>query len=148
MPSVKYVAITSKERLMVDASNEKFTFNYRDTVTQLLGRIQDSKEEKTVRNMHSHSFSFRRIDGLWFACVADDSFGKQMPFIFLQDVADTFKKTYPDLSTTDAVTIRAFTDTLVDKIAQYSSADEMDKVTRVEKGVDVCPAINFTITTA
>ncbi len=84
MPSVKYLVIASDDRILLDAANKKFDSKYSATVSKLLAKVQTQQKDKHMINMQNHTFAFRLIHDLWYVCVSDAGFGKQMPFIFLQ----------------------------------------------------------------
>lgn len=42
----------------------------------------------------SHLFHYICEDGLTYMCMADDSFGRRIPFAFLQDIKERFLERY------------------------------------------------------
>lgn len=49
---------------------------------------------KQARRRHSHLFHYICEDGLTYMCMADDSFGRRIPFAFLQDIKERFLERY------------------------------------------------------
>jgi vesicle-associated membrane protein 7 len=137
MPSVLYTLIAAGDRILVDHTNPRFTGNFRSTAAKLLYKAQNTGKEDTSFNLQGHVFSFRCACDAWFCAVSDEGYGKQMPFVFLKDVADTFAKQFTDVgSLTDSLVKAQFGEKLVAKVDQYSSADDSDKVATAQNNLD------------
>lgn len=59
-------------------------------------REENMKRRKLIYSWCSHRYLFHYIceDGITYMCMADDSFGRRVPFAFLQDLKDKFLSTY------------------------------------------------------
>ena len=84
MPSIIYSMVYFNNRVVVDYTNDRFVGNFRDTACKLLAKILASKKgDKASYTMQKHTFNFKNINNVWFMCMADEAYGKQMPFVFL-----------------------------------------------------------------
>ncbi|XP_057968387.1 vesicle-associated membrane protein 711-like [Malania oleifera] len=61
---------------------------------QILGKMQGNNDTNVSYSQDRYIFHVKRIDGLTTLCVADDAFGRRIPFVFLEDIHQRFVKTY------------------------------------------------------
>ncbi|KAB1208987.1 hypothetical protein CJ030_MR6G022955 [Morella rubra] len=62
---------------------------------QVLGTTQLGIEDSSTSYSHDpYVFHVRKTDGLTVLCMADDAFGRRIPFVFLEDIHLRFVKTY------------------------------------------------------
>jgi vesicle-associated membrane protein 7 len=63
----------------------------------LIGKWQKKKSclyRANRKNKDRYLFHYICEDGIIYMCMADDSFGRRIPFIFLQDLKEKFLNTY------------------------------------------------------
>jgi len=97
-----------------------------------------------------------RVQSLFFMCMADESYGRNMPFVFLKDVSDQFFQLYPQLAKSDSAADGArgevnmddltisklerqiqsdFTREMADRMLKYSSTDDFDTLSKIQRGI-------------
>ncbi|KAH7297107.1 hypothetical protein KP509_26G053800 [Ceratopteris richardii] len=61
---------------------------------QILEKLPNVADSHVSYSQGRFIFHVTKADGLTFLCMADDSFGRRIPFSFLEDVRSKFMKTY------------------------------------------------------
>lgn len=61
---------------------------------QILEKISGATDTHVSYSQDRYVFHVKRTDGLTFLCVADDSLGRRIPFVFLEDIHQRFVRTY------------------------------------------------------
>ncbi|CEG83963.1 Putative Vesicle-associated membrane protein 7 [Rhizopus microsporus] len=64
------------------------------TVTQAILEKIPPNNSKLTYVYDRYLFHYICEDGITYMCMADDSFGRRIPFIFLQDLKEKFLSTY------------------------------------------------------
>jgi len=77
-------------------------------------------------------------DGITFLCMADEQFGRRLPFLFLEDIKNQFRASYGDLGrSATAFGMNAdFSRVLQIKMDYYSNNPSADKVSKVKGEID------------
>lgn len=70
-----------------------FSGNFSTIAVQCLGKLPAQNNKHTYVCDH-HTFNFLVEDGFSFLAVADEEFGRQIPFTFLERVKDDFRHRY------------------------------------------------------
>lgn len=70
-----------------------FTGNFNTIANQCLAKLPPANNKHTYVCDH-HTFNFLVEDGFTFLAVADEEFGRQIPFTFLERVKDDFRHRY------------------------------------------------------
>ena len=55
-----------------------------------------SRARRAVRTSHRYLFHYVSENGIVYLCMADEEFGRRVPFNFLEDISKRFKTTYGD----------------------------------------------------
>jgi hypothetical protein len=109
------------------------------TTTQTQNQIDTTKQtNKQTRYHYRHTYNFKGQNGILFMCLAEEEFGRQMPFTFLEDVSKIFFQQYASpqaRSATSPGAYKQFQAVLTQKILQYSS--QMDTVTKIQRSLNV-----------
>lgn len=80
-----------------------------------------------------HMFHVLVNDGITFLCVSEESFGRRIPFAFLEDLKQRFFSTYAHICN-EAVAYEYnadFSPVMADKMAYYSNDPKADAINRV-----------------
>jgi len=93
-----------------------------------------------------HLFHCMVQDGLTYLCMADEEFGRRVPFTFLEDIKNRFKATYGDRGKTAlAYGMNAdFSRVLQNQMDYYSSNPNADKINRVKGEIDEVKSVMVT----
>ncbi|KAL5183519.1 Vesicle-associated membrane protein 711 [Glycine soja] len=115
---------------------------------QILSKINqgsdDTNNDSNVSFSHDrYVFHVKRTDGLTVLCMADDAFGRMIPFAFLEDIHKKFVKTYGRaiLSAPAYAMNDEFSRVLNQQMEYYSNDPNADRLNRL-KG-EMTQAINF-----
>lgn len=61
---------------------------------QILDKIPGTNDSHVSYSQDRYIFHVKRTDGITVLCVADDTAGRRIPFVFLEDIHGRFVKTY------------------------------------------------------
>ncbi|KAG6658633.1 vesicle-associated membrane protein 711-like [Carya illinoinensis] len=109
--------------------------NARDIARQVLGRAQQGIEDSNTSYSHDrYIFHVKRTDGLTVLCMADDAFGRRIPFAFLEDIHQKFVKTYGRaiLSAPFYAMNEEFSRILSQEMDRYSNDANADRLNRLK----------------
>jgi len=111
--------------------------NFTTIATRILGKIPQN-DNKMSYVADRHIFHYIVEDGLTFLCMADEEFGRRLPFSFLEDVKNRFKATYADRGKTAlAYGMNAdFSRVLQNQMDYYSNNPNADRINRVRNEID------------
>eukprot|EP00735_Rhodelphis_limneticus_P003370 TRINITY_DN14834_c0_g1::TRINITY_DN14834_c0_g1_i1::g.16286::m.16286 TRINITY_DN14834_c0_g1::TRINITY_DN14834_c0_g1_i1::g.16286 ORF type:complete len:218 (-),score=81.04,sp/Q86AQ7/VAM7B_DICDI/62.37/1e-85,Synaptobrevin/PF00957.16/6.3e+03,Synaptobrevin/PF00957.16/1.5e-34,Longin/PF13774.1/2e-23,DUF1798/PF08807.5/0.022,UvsY/PF11056.3/0.17,DUF16/PF01519.11/0.23 TRINITY_DN14834_c0_g1_i1:594-1247(-) len=87
---------------------------------------------------NKHVFHILIEDSLTYLCMADEEFGRRLPFAFLHDIKERFRSTYADSGKTALAYAmnEDFSKVLAKQMDFYSNNPNADKVTKVQKEID------------
>eukprot|EP00736_Rhodelphis_marinus_P003273 Rmarinus@m.26297 len=108
------------------------------TVTRcILEKIQQ-KDGAMSYVYNKHVFHILIDQGLTYLCMADEDFGRRLPFAFLHDVKERFKAAYGDGGQTALAYAMndEFSRVLAKQMDYYSNNPNADKVTKVQREID------------
>eukprot|EP00029_Vermamoeba_vermiformis_P002664 TRINITY_DN1303_c0_g1_i1.p1 TRINITY_DN1303_c0_g1~~TRINITY_DN1303_c0_g1_i1.p1 ORF type:complete len:255 (+),score=65.63 TRINITY_DN1303_c0_g1_i1:18-782(+) len=113
------------------------TGNIDKVVKKLLEKIP-SADGRMSYVFESHYFHYVVEDGITYLCMAEESFGRRIPFAFLEDVKNRFKVTYgARAKSAVAFTMQAdFAKTLQNLTEYYSNTQNSDKITKLKGELD------------
>jgi len=105
--------------------------------TRILGKIP-LNDNKMSYVADRHIFHYIVEDGITYLCMADEEFGRRLPFSFLEDIKNRFKATYADRGKTAlAYGMNAdFSRVLQNQMDYYSNNPNADRITRVRNEID------------
>lgn len=61
---------------------------------RILEKLPSGTDTRVSYSQDRHIFHIMRADGLTFLCMANDTFGRRIPFAYLEDIHMRFMKTY------------------------------------------------------
>ncbi|BAT76308.1 vesicle-associated membrane protein 711-like [Vigna umbellata] len=105
---------------------------------QILSKINvgdDNNKDSNVSFSHDrYVFHVKRTDGLTVLCMADDAFGRMIPFAFLEDIHKKFVKTYGRaiLSSPAYAMNDEFSRILSQQMDYYSNDPNADRLNRLK----------------
>lgn len=111
--------------------------NFTTIATRILGKIP-LNDNKMSYVADRHIFHYIVEDGITYLCMADEEFGRRLPFAFLEDIKNRFKATYGDRGKTAlAYGMNAdFSRVLQNQMDYYSNNPNADRITRVRNEID------------
>jgi vesicle-associated membrane protein 7 len=111
--------------------------NFTTIATRILGKIP-LNDNKMSYVADRHIFHYIVEDGITYLCMADEEFGRRLPFAFLEDIKNRFKSTYADRGKTAlAYGMNAdFSRVLQNQMDYYSNNPNADRITRVRNEID------------
>ncbi|KAL1931017.1 hypothetical protein VTP01DRAFT_10154 [Rhizomucor pusillus] len=89
--SLIYGVVAHGPTILAEHSNSSGNFG---TVTQAILEKIPPNNSKLTYVYDRYLFHYICEDGITYMCMADDSFGRRIPFAFLQDLKDKFLGTY------------------------------------------------------
>lgn len=108
------------------------------TVTRRILEKIPSQNDKMSYVYDRHIFHYIVDDGITYLCMADEEFGRRIPFAFLDDIKSRFKATYGDRGKT-AIAYGMNTDfsrVLQNQMDYYSNNPGADRINRVRGEID------------
>lgn len=111
--------------------------NFTTVTRRILEKIppQDAKMSYVYDR---HIFHYIVDDGITYLCMADEEFGRRIPFAFLEDIKNRFRATYGDRGRT-AIAYGMNTDfsrVLQNQMEYYSNNPGADRINRVRGEID------------
>jgi len=111
--------------------------NFTTVTRRILEKIppQDAKMSYVYDR---HIFHYIVEDGITYLCMADEEFGRRIPFAFLEDIKNRFRATYGDRGKT-AIAYGMNTDfsrVLQNQMDYYSNNPGADRINRVRGEID------------
>ncbi|KAJ3206838.1 Vesicle-associated membrane protein [Dinochytrium kinnereticum] len=82
-------------------------------------------------------FHYVQQKGVIYLCLTDDTFGRRIPFAFLEDIARRFESLYSDRAhTAIAYGLNEFSRTIASQMEYYSSDPASDRLRQVQGEID------------
>lgn len=135
MPII-YALVARGMEVLSEHTHANHTGNFGEIAQKIIARIQAQRDSKLTYVFEGHTFNFRLRSPYIFMCMADEEFGRNMPFVFLKDVGDEFLHAHPSSAQAPASAFRSFDDVLERKMAHYASPDEAGTVRQVQTGLE------------
>lgn len=88
---------------VVLAEHATLTGNFASVALQILQKIPSQENSQLTLVYDRYLFHYICKDGIIFMCMADDAFGRRIPFAFLQDIQKRFTTLYGQRAHTAAV---------------------------------------------
>jgi len=158
--SIIYTMVSRGTTILCECTNSGRTGNFSILSRKILKKIHKTKNtaKKITYVFEGHTFNFMRVQQLFFMCMADEPYGRNMPFVFLKDVSDQFFQLYPQLAKSvdaaadgaqggevnmDDLTVSKlerqiqsdFTREIADRMLKYSSTDDFDTLSKIQRGI-------------
>jgi len=119
--------------------------NFTTVTRRILEKIPPN-DNKMSYVYDRHIFHYVVDDGISYLCLADEEFGRRIPFAFLEDVKNRFKATYGDRGKTAlAYGMNAdFSRVLQNQMDYYSNNPNADRINRVRGEIDEVKSVMVT----
>lgn len=132
MPII-YSLVAQGTAVICEHTHPNHQGNFSQITRKILEKIHNQGDSKVTYLMEGHTFNFRICGNYIFMCMADEDFGRNMPFVYLKELSDEFFRMYKDNTPSS---YGAFQTVLVEVMKQYSTSDEHDTVAKIQKGLD------------
>eukprot|EP00249_Psilotum_nudum_P011891 c23450_g1_i1 orf=367-1026(-) len=101
---------------------------------QILEKLPGVGDSHVSYSQDRYVFHVKRTDGLVFLCMADNAFGRRIPFVFLEDIYGRFTKTYGQAGRTALPYAMndEFCRVLHQQMEYFSSDPNADKINRLK----------------
>lgn len=108
--------------------------NANTVARQILEKIPSVADSHVSYSQDRFIFHVTKADGLTFLCMANDTFGRRIPFAFLEDIHSRFMKAYGRTSHTAlAYSMNdEFSRVLNQQMEYYSNDPNADKINRMK----------------
>lgn len=116
-----------------------YSGNFSTVAVQCLSKVGQQRANKVTFNCDGHTFNFLQDEDYTYLVVADEAYGRNIPFKFLEIVKDDFSKTWGTKASTAAA--YSLNTTYGKKLKEHMDYVEMnpakfDKMSAVQKQVD------------
>ncbi|KAF8936072.1 Vesicle-associated membrane protein [Dissophora ornata] len=127
--SIIYALVAKGSIILTEYTNSSGNFT---TVTEAI-------LEKIPPNNSKLTYVYDREDGLIYMCMADDSFGRRVPFVFLQDVKEKFLAQYGRERALNSLVpygMNEFSNTLAKQMDYFSTNPDADRIKQVQGEIE------------
>jgi len=134
MPII-YSLVTRGSNVLAEYTGTSGNFT---TVTRRILEKIPPQDAKMSYVYDRHIFHYIVDDGITYLCMADEEFGRRIPFAFLEDIKNRFRATYGDRGKT-AIAYGMNTDfsrVLQNQMDYYSNNPSADRINRVRGEID------------
>ncbi|KAF9970606.1 Vesicle-associated membrane protein [Actinomortierella ambigua] len=134
--SIIYALVARGPIILAEYTNSSGNFL---TVTEaILDKIPPNNSKLTYV-YDRYLFHYICEDGLTYMCMADDTFGRRVPFAFLQDMKERFLDQYSyerALSATVPYGMNEFSKTIAKQMEYFSTNPNADKIKQVQGEIE------------
>jgi len=147
MPLI-YCLVARGSAIISECAHPHITGNFVDVCKRVFRKVRSKKHAKKITYMkEGHTFNFLVRNDTTFMCMCDEAYGRNMPFTFLNDIADQFFKKYASSDDNlddnekleDGLAMTEikgdFLSILSEKMKQYSNSDN-DPIVKIEQQVE------------
>lgn len=101
---------------------------------RILEKLPPGGDSRISYSQDRHIFHIMKADGLVFLCMANDTFGRRIPFAYLEDIHTRFIKTYGRVANTALAYAMndEFSRVLHEQMDYFSSNPNADTINRVK----------------
>eukprot|EP00696_Hemimastix_kukwesjijk_P013726 gnl/Hemi2/2736_TR960_c0_g1_i1.p1 gnl/Hemi2/2736_TR960_c0_g1~~gnl/Hemi2/2736_TR960_c0_g1_i1.p1 ORF type:complete len:219 (+),score=71.04 gnl/Hemi2/2736_TR960_c0_g1_i1:143-799(+) len=119
------------------AEHRTTTGNFTTIALRILEKIPP-QECKLSYIYDKYLFHYVKEDALTYMCMADDEFGRRVPFVFLDDIKNRFRATYGDKGKTAIAYAmnEDFSKIMQKQMEYYSSSPDADNLRKVRGEID------------
>jgi len=120
--------------------------NFEQVTKRILEKIPSEQDSKMSYVYDRHIFHYMVFGGITFLCMADEEFGRRIPFAFLEDIKNRFKASYAERGKTAlAYSMNEdFSRVLKNLMEYYSTNPNADKINRVKGEIDEVKSVMVT----
>ncbi|RKP12125.1 vesicle-associated membrane protein [Piptocephalis cylindrospora] len=122
---------------LILAEHSTSTGNFASVTQSILEKIP-SRDSRLTYVYDRYLFHYISERGIVYLCMADESFGRRIPFAFLEDVKHRFTETYTTHEADAALAygLNEFARVLADRMIYFSNDPESDNFRRVQGEID------------
>ncbi|KAF9208408.1 Vesicle-associated membrane protein [Haplosporangium sp. Z 27] len=134
--SIIYALVARGTVILAEYTNSSGNFT---TVTEAILVKIPPNNSKLTYVYDRYLFHYICEDGLTYMCMADDSFGRRIPFAFLQDIKQQFLTRYGLERALDAKypnAMNEFSRVIAKQMEYYSTNPEADKIKHVQGEIE------------
>jgi len=133
--SLIYGLVARGSVILAEHTNSSGNFTQ---VTQAILEKIPPNNSKLTYVYDRYLFHYICEDGLTYMCMADDSFGRRVPFAFLQDIKERFLANYSRERINEAPTygLNEFSKVISKQMEYFSSNPEADKLKKVHGEIE------------
>ncbi|KAL1918604.1 uncharacterized protein VTP21DRAFT_2626 [Calcarisporiella thermophila] len=119
------------------AEHTDSTGNFTQATQAILDKIPPNNSKLTYV-YDRYLFHYICEDGITYLCMGDDSFGRRIPFAFLQDLRNRFLSTYSLESAADAphYGMNEFSRVIAKQMEYFSNNPNADKIKQVQGEIE------------
>jgi len=112
--------------------------NFDQVARKILEKIPTSANSKMSYVYERHIFHYMVDSGLTYLCMADEEFGRRVPFMYLEDLKSRFKSAYGDRGKTALAfgMNEDFSRVMKNLMDYYSNNPNADKISTLKGEVD------------
>ncbi|KAL0013700.1 hypothetical protein SO802_000769 [Lithocarpus litseifolius] len=136
MMGIFYCLVARGNVVLAESSAAATATNASSLARQVLEKtMQAAKDNSNASYSHDRCiFHVKRTDGLTVLCMADDAFGRRLPFAFLEDIHLKFVKTYGRaiLSAPAYAMNEEFSRVLTQQMDYYTNDPNADRLNRLK----------------
>lgn len=115
------------------AEHSTTTGNFQQVTQAILDKIPPNNSKLTYV-YDRYLFHYISENGIVYLCMADEKFGRRIPFAFLQDIKDRFCSSYSDGEVDGAIAygLNSFAGTISERMDYYSRNPQIDPLRHVQ----------------
>eukprot|EP01118_Nematostelium_gracile_P007497 TRINITY_DN2448_c0_g1_i1.p1 TRINITY_DN2448_c0_g1~~TRINITY_DN2448_c0_g1_i1.p1 ORF type:complete len:227 (+),score=56.28 TRINITY_DN2448_c0_g1_i1:69-749(+) len=135
MPII-YSVVARGTVILAEYSNAKGNFD--EVSRRILEKVPSTRNSSMSYVFERHIFHYTVDDGLTYLCMADEEFGRRVPFSYLEDLKNRFKSTYGQRGKTALAfgMNEDFSRVMKHLMDYYSNNPSADKITKIKGEVD------------
>ncbi|KAI8601687.1 putative vesicle-associated membrane protein [Dissophora ornata] len=134
--SIIYALVAKGSIILTEYTNSSGNFT---TVTEAILEKIPPNNSKLTYVYDRYLFHYVSEDGLIYMCMADDSFGRRVPFVFLQDVKEKFLAQYGRERALNSLVpygMNEFSNTLAKQMDYFSTNPDADRIKQVQGEIE------------
>ncbi|KAI8053730.1 synaptobrevin domain-containing protein [Syncephalis plumigaleata] len=133
--SIIYALVARSATILAEhtSSNGNFT-----TVTQHILEKIPEEDSKLTYVYDRYLFHYISQNGLVYMCMADDAFGRRIPFAFLEDIKTRFTSLYSNdlINSAIAYGMNEFSKVIAERMDFYSNSPNADRFRQVQGEIE------------
>lgn len=120
---------------LCEHTHEGHEGNFCEIAKKIISRItQQEGDCKMTYVFDKHTFNFRIVSHFVFMCMADEEFGRNMPFVYLKELSDEFFRMFGKDGRSHSYS--SFNRVMEEKMKQFSTSDDNNHIVKIQKGLD------------
>ncbi|KAF9327861.1 vesicle-associated membrane protein [Linnemannia elongata] len=134
--SIIYALVARGTIILAEYTNSSGNFT---TVTEAILEKIPPNNSKLTYVYDRYLFHYICHDGLTYMCMADDTFGRRIPFAFLQDIKTRFLTQYSRERAMSAMVpygMNEFSKTIAKQMEYFSTNPEADRIKQVQGEIE------------